>query len=106
MWVYRGRSARRAIQSWCRHRLDNWALPHRRRQVSAVAPYGHRSAHLVTAGAQHRQTLVVLPGRHGNAAVMTRLLERLATRYRVVAVDLPGEGGLGVGGPPEHPSAA
>ncbi|NMH95335.1 alpha/beta hydrolase [Pseudonocardia bannensis] len=100
MWIYRGRSGRTAIQSWCRQRLDNWALPHRRRQVSDEAPWEYRSAHLVVAGTQHRQTLVVLPGRHGNAAVMTQLLERLATRYRVVAVDLPGEAGLGSAGRP------
>lgn len=100
MWIYRGRSGRTAIQSWCRQRLDNWALPHRRRQVSDEAPWAHRSAHLVVAGTQHRQTIVVLPGRHGNAAVMSRVLERLATRYRVVAVDLPGEAGLGSAGRP------
>lgn len=100
MWIYRGRSGRTAIQSWCRQRLDNWALPHRRRQVSDEAPRAHRSGHLVVAGTQHRQTVVVLPGRHGNAAVMSRVLERLATRYRVVAVDLPGEAGLGSAGRP------
>lgn len=100
MWIYRGRSGRSTVQGWCRRRLDNWALPHRRVKVSDDPPWDYSGAHLLIAGPHHAQTLVVLPGRHANAAVMTDLLEQLATRYRVIAVDLPGEAGLGAGGRP------
>ena len=100
MWIYRGRSGRTVIQDWCRQRLDDWAQPHRSKHDSDDSPWGYRSAHLVVAGERNRETLVVLPGRHGNAAVMTELLEQLADRYRVVAVDLPGEAGLGSAGRP------
>jgi hypothetical protein len=100
MWIYRGRSGRSVIQTWCRQRLAAWSLPHRRQQVRGCYPHDHRSAHLLIAGAQHRQTVVVVPGRHGNVAVLTGLLEALATRYRVIAVDMPGEAGLGSGGRP------
>lgn len=100
MWIYRGRSGRTVIQGWCRQRLDDWALAHQRKRDIDDSPWDYRGAHLVVAGARNRETLVVLPGRHGNAAVMTDLLERLADRYRVVAVDLPGEAGLGSAGRP------
>jgi hypothetical protein len=100
MWIYRGRSGRTVIQDWCRQRLDGWALPHRREHDSDDAPWDYRGAHLVVAGATNRQTLVVLPGRHENAALVTELLEQLVTRYRVIAVDLPGEAGLGSAGRP------
>ncbi|MCE3556527.1 alpha/beta fold hydrolase [Pseudonocardia sp. RS11V-5] len=100
MWIYRGRSGRSVIQSWCRQRLAAWPLPHRQQQVRGSHPHDHRSAHLVIAGEQHRRTVVVVPGRHGNAAVLTELVEALSSRYRVVAVDVPGEAGLGSGGRP------
>ncbi|GEL25088.1 hypothetical protein PSU4_40420 [Pseudonocardia sulfidoxydans NBRC 16205] len=63
-------------------------------------PQDSHTAHAVICGEEHRDTLVVVPGRHANAAVLVPLLEVLATRYRVIAVDLPGEAGLGSGGRP------
>ncbi|BBG00182.1 MULTISPECIES: alpha/beta fold hydrolase [Pseudonocardia] len=63
-------------------------------------PYDYRRGHLVVAGPADAPTVVVLGGRHGCAASLTDLLERLATEYRVIAVDPPGEAGLGSGGRP------
>lgn len=100
MWIYRGDTGRAAVRQWCRNSLDTWRLPHRRRWVRDEAPYEYRGAHLVVAGPPDGPTVVVLPGRHGCAAVLTDLLERLAADHRVVAVDLPGEAGLGSGGRP------
>jgi hypothetical protein len=100
MWIYRGRSGRSSIQSWCRQQLAAWPVPHRRERIRDTRPNGERSAHLVITGEQHRQTIVVLPGRHGNAAVLTELVEKLAEHFRVVAVDMPGEAGLGSAGRP------
>lgn len=100
MWIYRGRSGRSSVQGWCRHQLAGWPVPHRRERIRGSDPHDYGAAHLVITGEQHEQTVVVLPGRHGNAAVLTGLLEMLADSYRVVAVDLPGEAGLGSAGRP------
>lgn len=96
MWIYRGRFGEAVTQAWCRQRLASWPLPHRRQVVRC----GEQIVHLVVAGEGHRRTVVVVAGRHGNAATLTGLVEVLAQRYRVVAVDLPGEAGLGSGGRP------
>jgi pimeloyl-ACP methyl ester carboxylesterase len=58
------------------------------------------ATHIAVAGADHHDTVVLLPGRHANAAVSTPLVTALAQRYRVVVVDLPGEAGLSSGGRP------
>lgn len=97
MWIYRGRSGQVITQTWCQQRLDDWHTPHRTQLVHG--PMG-TTTHLVVAGEDHEHTVVYVPGRHGNAATSTRLLDVLAQRYRVVAVDLPGEAGLGSGGRP------
>ena len=98
MWIYRGRSGESSLQAWCRQQLAAWPVPHRRECLRDPQPYDHRAAHLVITGEQHGQTVVVLPGRHGNAAVLTELLAKLSESYRVVAVDMPGEAGLGSAG--------
>lgn len=58
------------------------------------------STNIAVAGADHPDTVVLLPGRHANAAVSTPLVTAVAQRYRVVVLDLPGEAGLSSGGRP------
>src|SRR5688572_14944663 len=96
MWIYRGSTGEAAVRSWCRRRLACWPPHHRRQMTSGVLD----STHIAMAGADHRDTVVLLPGRHANAAVSTPLVTELAQRYRVVVVDLPGEAGLSSGGRP------
>ncbi|MBP2370947.1 alpha/beta fold hydrolase [Pseudonocardia parietis] len=100
MWIYRSRAGETAVRSWCQRRLDDRLPDHRRELWPGPAGTEYHAAHLVIAGEQHDRTVVLLPGRHANAATLADLIAVLATRRRVVAVDLPGEPGLGSGGWP------
>lgn len=97
MWIYRDRSGQASTQTWCRQRLDDWHTPHRTQLVHGSLG---TTTHLVVVGEGHEHTVVYVPGRHSNAAISTPLLDVLAQQYRVIAVDLPGEAGLGSGGRP------
>lgn len=96
MWIYRGSTGEAAVRNWCHRRWSSWPPHHRRVLTSSVLG----STHITVAGADHPDTVVLLPGRHANAAVSTPLVTALAERYRVVVVDLPGEAGLSSGGRP------
>jgi pimeloyl-ACP methyl ester carboxylesterase len=96
MWIYRGRSGEAVVHAWCHQRLKDSTLPHRREVIDG----DFYTTHVVVAGDHHSRTVVLLPGRHSNAATLLELITVLAQRYRIVAVDLPGEAGLSSGGRP------
>lgn len=100
MWIYRSSTGESAVRSWCQHRLDERLPGHRREVWPGPDGAEYHAAHVVVAGEQHERTVVLLPGRHANAATLADLIAELATRRRVVAVDLPGEPGLASGGWP------
>jgi pimeloyl-ACP methyl ester carboxylesterase len=87
--LYRSSAGERRIRTWCAERLAAWPVPHR----SSTVETSLGETHLVGAG-EGETVCVYLPGTNFNAATSLGLLEHLAARSRVVAVDLPGQPGL------------
>jgi pimeloyl-ACP methyl ester carboxylesterase len=90
--VYKSAAARRLIQDWCRNRVDNWDVAHRR--WDAVTTAGLTS--VVAAGPDRvaAPTVVVVPGTNMNAAVSLAFVEKLARRWPTIILDVPGQPGL------------
>lgn len=85
--------------------LDGWmaelALSVRHHYVDT--PVGR--VHVLAAG-EGDDALVLLPGLAASAGEFGRLIKRLSSRHRVVAIDRPGTGlsdPVSFGGPPETP---
>lgn len=101
--VYRNGAAQSAIRTWCEQRLDRW----RDDQTRLLLDTALGSTHVLLTGPESASELVVcLPGTNFNASTSLRLLEALATRTRVAAVDLPGQPGLSDGHRPPRPRLA
>lgn len=93
--IYRTDAGRDAVTRWCRDQLDAWPLTHERHEITLDGAV----THVVTAG-HGDHTVVVVPGTNTCVAAQYPLLTALGTRYRVVAVDLPGQPGLSNGDRP------
>ena len=91
--IYRSAPGETAIRDWCLDQLDSWAVDHRCERVEAAGV----ETHLVIAGHQGRDTVVFVAGDRFNAAACLSLLTVLATGFRVVAADVPGQSGLSAG---------
>jgi pimeloyl-ACP methyl ester carboxylesterase len=87
--LYRAPAGRQRIRDWCTARLDAWPVPHRTASVDT----GLGPVHVLEAGSGP-DTVVYLPGTNFNTATSLPLLTALASRCRVVSVDLPGQPGL------------
>ncbi len=87
--LYRSAASQREVQSWCQDRLDAWAVPHQGRLIASELG----EIHVLEAGSGP-VTVVYLPGTNFNAATSLALLDELATRGKVLCVDLPGQPGL------------
>ncbi|MFF3837763.1 alpha/beta fold hydrolase [Streptomyces sp. NPDC001930] len=92
MSIYRSAEGREAVRRWCAEELAAWQVPHERRVFAA----GGAETHAVVAGSGG-PTVVVVPGTNFNAAACLPLATALATRYRTVVVDVPGQPGLSSG---------
>jgi pimeloyl-ACP methyl ester carboxylesterase len=90
--VYRSEPGREAIRRWCAERLAASAVPLEQQVVATRAG----ETHVVRAGAAGPLVLLV-PGTNLTAVHWLEVVERLASSHRVVAVDLPGQPGLGAG---------
>jgi pimeloyl-ACP methyl ester carboxylesterase len=91
--IYRNTTSRKHIRRWCFDRLDAWAVPHERTTVTANGAH----THVVLAG-DGATTVVFVPGTNFNAAASLPLATALvATGYRVLLVDVPGQPGLSSG---------
>ncbi|WP_371637666.1 alpha/beta hydrolase [Streptomyces zaomyceticus] len=92
MSIYRSAEGREAVRRWCVEELAAWQVPHECRVFQA----GGAETHAVVAGSGG-PTVVVVPGTNFNAAACLPLATALATRYRTVLVDVPGQPGLSSG---------
>jgi pimeloyl-ACP methyl ester carboxylesterase len=93
--AYRSPRGRDEVQGWCRAVLAGWEVAHRDREIeSSLGP-----THVTTLGVGER-TCVFLPGTNFNVATSVAFLRALATRFSVVAADLPGQPGLSAAGRP------
>jgi pimeloyl-ACP methyl ester carboxylesterase len=96
MWIYRSDGGQAAIGKWCERQLAGWPMRCKRRTFDTCLG----ATHLLTAGESNTDTVVVVLGRHANAATALPLITALSERFRVVVPDLPGEAGLSCGGRP------
>ncbi|WP_063131324.1 alpha/beta fold hydrolase [Nocardia fusca] len=80
------------IGLWCTEQLQEWRTAHRRWTITTTAG----PTRVVALGHEHKSgpTVVVVPGTNMNTAAARPFLAELATRYRVIAVDVPGQPGL------------
>ncbi|MGW0179152.1 alpha/beta fold hydrolase [Nocardia sp. NPDC003345] len=80
------------IGRWCTEQLREWDTAHQRWTITTSAG----PTHVVTIGSTHESapTVVVIPGTYMNTAASLPFLAELATRYRVIALDTPGQPGL------------
>lgn len=91
--IYRSTAGKELIRRWCSDQLDAWAVPHERTTVTANGT----QTHVVLAG-DGATTVVFVPGTNFNAAASLPLATVLvATGYRVLLVDVPGQPGLSSG---------
>lgn len=80
------------IGLWCTERLQEWDTAHRRWTITTSAG----PTRVVALGHEHESgpTVVVVPGTNMNTAASLPFLAELAARYRVIALDVPGQPGL------------
>ncbi|MFF9352437.1 alpha/beta fold hydrolase [Streptomyces sp. NPDC014734] len=91
--IYRSTTGRELVRRWCFDQLDAWAVPHKRKTVTANGT----QTHVVVAG-DGATTVVFVPGTNFNAAASLPLATSLvATACRVLLVDVPGQPGLSSG---------
>ncbi|MFF2963326.1 alpha/beta fold hydrolase [Streptomyces sp. NPDC057963] len=91
--IYRSTTGKELIRGWCLDQLAAWPVPHERKTVTAK----DAQTHVVLAGSG-ATTVVFVPGTNFNAAASLPLATALvATGYRVVPVDIPGQPGLSSG---------
>jgi pimeloyl-ACP methyl ester carboxylesterase len=90
--IYKSAVGQQRIRDWCVGQLQSWHVAHDRRVVVANGV----ETHVVSAGGGD-VTVVYLPGTNFNAASSLPLAEVMASRYRVVLVDVPGQPGLSDG---------
>lgn len=94
--IYRDDEGQKQIRAWCSARLAAWERDHDTRVVETELG----ATHVVTAG--DGPPLVLIPGTNFAAATWLPLIDELATKYRVHAVDLPGQPGLSDPGRQKH----
>lgn len=94
--VYRSSRGRAALRDWCERKLDDWPVPHERREIATTAG----QTHLLIAGQAHIGTVLYLPGTNFNAATSLSIAGELAARVHLVVADLPGQPGLSAGDRP------
>lgn len=91
--IYRSKTGEELVRQWCLDHLAAWPVPHERRAVTAKGA----QTHVVLAGVG-ATTVVFVPGTNFNAAASLPLATALvATGYRVLLVDVPGQPGLSSG---------
>jgi pimeloyl-ACP methyl ester carboxylesterase len=91
--IYRSTTGRELIRRWCLDQLAAWPVPHERKTVTAKGA----ETHVVLAGFG-APTVVFVAGTNFNAAASLPLATALvATGYRVLLVDVPGQPGLSSG---------
>ena len=93
--IYRSATGHDRLRGWCEDQLSRWSVVHDRATVATSLG----ETHLLSAGAG-RTIVVYFPGTNFNAATSLSLLGELASRSRVMAVDLPGQPGLSAPGRP------
>ncbi|WP_084480674.1 alpha/beta fold hydrolase [Nocardia grenadensis] len=96
--VYVNAPSGEVIELWCTERLQNWDVAHRQWSITTSAG----PTRIVALGEEHDRgaTVVLIPGTNMNTAVALPFLAQLAARYRVLALDVPGQPGLSA---PERP---
>ncbi|WP_327147051.1 alpha/beta fold hydrolase [Nocardia sp. NBC_01329] len=90
--VYLNTPSGEVIHLWCTEQLQGWDTAYQRRTIATSAG----PTRVVALGDAHGSgpTVVVIPGTNMNTAATLPFLSELATRHRVVALDVPGQPGL------------
>ncbi|NKY58386.1 alpha/beta fold hydrolase [Nocardia flavorosea] len=87
------------IRRWCSEQFHDSRTAHRQSTITTSAG----PTHVLALGDTHEPgpVVVVVPGTNMNTAALLPFLAELATRYRVIAVDIPGQPGLSA---PQRPT--
>lgn len=88
--IYTSPEGRRAVEQRYRDYLDAWPVPHTELRVPTAAG----ETFVLVSGPVDGPPLVLLHGSGANAATWRGDIADWSTRYRVYAVDLPGEPGF------------
>lgn len=88
--IYKSEAARRRVVAWCEESLSHAPF----RSERAVWDVSGEVTHLLFAGEDDARTVVFIPGTNFNAATSIAEIGLLSSRFRVVAVDVPGQPGL------------
>lgn len=94
--AYRSQAGMEQVQDWCRAALARWSVRHQAHVVDTSLG----TTHVVSLGAGDH-VCVYLPGTNFNASSSTTVLGALAGKFRVYAVDLPGQPGLSAASRPD-----
>ncbi|WP_335992280.1 alpha/beta fold hydrolase [Glycomyces sp. MUSA5-2] len=99
--LYKSDPGRRIIERWCRTRIDEWPVRHRRGLITV----DRSQAHLTFIG-EGTPKVVFVPGTNFNIATCLGVAEVLGDRWSTLVVDMPGQPGLSSGERPRRPLAA
>ncbi len=88
--IYRSEQGREAIEAFCRQALAGVGFPLRSRLVEA----DHGRTHLIEAGPEDGDVLLLLHGSAANSATWLGDIPVWSRSFRVIAADIPGHPGL------------
>ena len=98
--IYRSSAGEATLRAWCEERIASFDCSHRRSSIQTTLG----RTEVLEAGAGDR-TVVLLPGTNFATATWLDLVEDLGIRYRVIALDIPGQPGLSSSNRPSGPDA-
>ncbi|NLW91205.1 MAG: alpha/beta hydrolase [Syntrophomonadaceae bacterium] len=87
--VFKSESGWQAIMAGYDEILGRWPIPYE----SIMVPTRHGLTHIIACGKKDSPPLLLLHGSSSNATMWIRDVKIYAEKYRVYAVDLPGEPG-------------
>ncbi len=87
--IYKSRAGERAIMAWYDAALAHWPVPYEALNV----PTRHGDTFVLVCGKESGMPLILLHGAGTNSAMWAGDVAAYSRRYRVYAVDLPGEPG-------------
>ena len=93
--IYRSEEGRRAVEDFYRRVLSEAPMELRPRFVAT----DHGRTHLIEAGPEAGEALVLLHGSAANSATWLGDIPAWSRRFRVIALDIPGHPGLSEGPP-------
>jgi pimeloyl-ACP methyl ester carboxylesterase len=100
--LYKSPAGEQAVMALYDSFLMRWPVPHR----TLTVPTRHGSTFVVASGEESAPPVVLLHGAGTNSAMWTGDVAEYSRRYRVLAVDLPGEPGKSASNRPSWDSPA